>query len=543
LRSGEGLKQYIAAVKEGTIPACLHLRNAISRYERDLADSRFIYDEERVNTVVDFIAHLKHFEGRHSGKVFRLEPWQLFIVANIYGFYWADTGLRRFQDVYIEVARKNGKTAFAAALALYHLIADGEGAAQVLIAANSKEQAHICYSLTDKFCKGLDPNEAYLRRYRSDILFDRTDSMLKVLAADSDKLDGYNCSFGVLDEYHAAPNSKVRDVIKSSMAMRTNPLLLTITTAGFDKTLPCYDLRTVCTEVAAGIKEDNSLFSLIFTMDEEDKWDNPELWIKSNPSLGVTVNEPFIRQQVIKAKNNPSDEVGIKTKNLNIWCDSAQTWIPDDYIIRATKKLSFDMFPMRDCYIGVDLASVQDFTAVAYIMEHEHRRNIIVKYYLPAESVKTSPDKELYNGWARQGYLTLTPGNVTDYDYITRDILSISNGVSVDLIYYDKYNATSWAIDATEIGLPLEPYSQTIGNFNAPTRELERAIMRNEVVLDDNPITRYCFRNVELKSDHNGNVKPNKGVQGKKIDGVIAIIQAYAAFVKRNENVYTGSVY
>jgi phage terminase large subunit-like protein len=501
------------------------------------------FREGKVEQVIDFIASLKHFAGSHSGRKFKLEPWQIFVIANLYGWYWKGTNKRRFQTAYIEVARKNGKTALSAALGLYHLIADGEDAAQVLLAANSKEQAHICYDFTSKFCKGFDPKGDYLRRYRADIIFDKTNSFLKVLAADSDKLDGFNCSFGIVDEYHSAPNSKVRDVIRSSMGMRDNPLLLTITTAGFDKALPCFDLRTVCTEVIAGIKEDDSMFSIIYTLDEDDNWQDPQNWSKANPNIGITVKESFIKDQVIQAKNNPSDEVGIKTKNLNVWCDSAQTWIPDDYIIRATQKLSFDDFKENDCFIGVDLASVQDMTAVAYCMPKDGKVNIIVKYYLPKDGIKSRPDRELYQQWVRGGYLTLTPGNVTDYDYITKDILSTSNSVLIQAVAYDKWNSVGWAIDCTEIGLPLEPFSQSIGNFNAPTREMERALMSGEIVLDDNPITRFCFRNVEIKADFNGNIKPNKGITAKKIDGVIAAIQALAMWSVRKANVYSGTIY
>ena len=530
-------------IETGRIPSCVHVKNAISRYEKDRLRSDLEFREEPVERVLRFFSALKHFEGRHSGHPFELEPWQVFIIANIYGFYWAGTNQRRFQTAYIEIARKNGKTAFASGLGLYHLIADGEDAAQVLIAANSKEQAHICYGMTSKFCKGLDPKGDYLRRYRADILFDKTDSMLKVLASDSDKLDGFNCSFGIVDEYHSAPDSRVRDVIRSSMAMRVNPLLLTITTAGFDKTLPCYDLRTVCTEVIAGMKEDDSMFSIIYSLDEEDDWSIEKNWLKSNPNLEVTVNSNFIKKQVIQAKNNPSDEVGIKTKNLNVWCDTAQTWIPDDYIIRATKPLKFEYFKGEECYIGVDLASTQDFTAVSYEFLKEGRKYFIIKYYLPAESLKTSANKETYKAWQRQGHLTVTPGNVTDYNYITRDIIDVSKICDIFKVYYDKYNSTQWAINCTEIGLPLEPFSQSIGNFNAPTKELERSILSGDVVLDDNPITRFCFRNVELRADYNGNVKPNKGIAAKKIDGVIAAIQSDAVCTMRNENVYTGSIY
>ena len=538
-----GLDDYIKEIQSGKIPSCIHLRNAINRYLKDRQRTDLEFKEEKVDQVLEFISCLKHFTGKHSNKSFKLEPWQVFIIANLYGFYWKETGVRRYQTAYIEIGRKNGKTALAAALALYHLIADGEDAAQILLVANSKEQAHICYDFTSRFCKGFDPSGKYLRRYRADILFEHTNSKLKVLASDSDKLDGFNCSFGIVDEYHSAPDSKVRDVIRSSMAMRVNPLLLTITTAGFDKTLPCYDLRTVCTEVIAGIKEDDSLFSVIYTLDEDDSWTDSENWIKANPNLNVTVNKEFIQKQVIQAKNNPSDEVGIKTKNLNIWCDSVQVWIPDDYIIKASKKLSFQDFKSEEVYIGVDLSSTQDMTAVAYCFFVDKKKQFIIKYYVPYESLKTRADKELYKEWHRQGHLIVTPGNVTDYDYITKDIIEASKVVSIYKIYYDKWNATQWAVDCTEKGLPLEPFSQSIGNFNAPTKELERGLLSGEVVLDDNPITRYCFRNVEIRSDFNGNCKPNKGIAGKKIDGVIAAIQAGALCTVRNEGVFTGSIY
>lgn len=539
----KALKQYIEGIESGKIKHCTHIANAVKRFQNDLRREDIVFIPDKVETVLNFFASLKHFEGKHSGKHFVLEPWQEFIIANLYGFYWADSGLRRFQTAYLELGRKNGKTAFASGLGLYHLMADGEDAAQVLIAANSKEQAHICYNMTSKFCKVFDPGGEYLRRFRSDIFFDDTNSMLKVLASDSDKLDGFNCSFGIVDEYHSAPDSKVRDVIRSSMAMRENPMLMTITTAGFDKALPCYALRTVCTEVIAGIKEDDSLFSVIYTLDEEDDWQDSTNWVKANPNLGVTVNSTFIEKQVIQARNNPSDEVGIKTKNLNIWCDTSQVWIPDEYLLKATGKVEFSAFQSEECFIGVDLGSTQDMTAVSYEFWQEGIKYFKLKYYLPFESLKTAPNRETYKQWHRQGWLTITPGNVTDYDYITKDIIEASKTVSIFKIYYDKWNANQWAITATEIGLPLEPFSQSIGNFNAPTKELERSILCGGVVIDDNPITRFCFRNVIMRSDYNGNMKPDKSKATQKIDGVIAMIQSDAACVARNENVYTGSIY
>lgn len=538
------LRRYINDILFGNIPSCSYVKNAVKRFERDLKRADLDFREERVSEVLNFISQLKHFTGQHSGNNFIAEPWQVFIAANLYGFYWAGSDLRRFNDAYIEIARKNGKTAFfGSALGLYHLIADGEDAAEVLLAANSKEQAHICFDLTHGFTKKFDPDGSILRTYRSDIKFPETKSFIKVLAADSDKLDGYNASYGLIDEYHSAPDTKVKDVIESSMAMRVNPLLMVITTAGFNKALPCYGMRTNAVEVLSGVKEEDSLFSIIFTMDENDDWKDEKNWIKSNPNLDVTVRRAFLRKQVIKATNSPSEETGIKTKNFNVWCDSSQVWIPDEYILKSTGKLEFSGFKNDECYIGVDLGSTQDMTAVSYEFFKENKKYFILKYYLPYESLKTAPNREMYKKWHEQGYLTITPGNVTDYAYITQDMLVVSKTCCIFKIHYDKWNANQWAIDCTELGLPIEPFSQSIGNFNAPTKELERSILSDGVVIDDNPITRFCFRNVVMRNDYNANVKPDKSKATQKIDGVIAMIQSDAACVIRNENVYKGSIY
>jgi phage terminase large subunit-like protein len=208
-------------------------------------------------------------------------------------------------------------TALAAALSLYYLIADGEDGAEVLLAANSKEQAKICFGMCSNFAKGLDPKGMYLTTYRADILFNLTSSNLKVLAADDTKLDGFNASFGLLDEYHAAPTSKIKDVIKSSMAMRENPHLAVISTAGFNKDNPCYQDRTVAIEVLNGLKKDDELFIAIYSLDTNDNWKEPKNWIKCTPNLGVTVKLEFIKGEVQRALNNPSDEVGVRTKTLN----------------------------------------------------------------------------------------------------------------------------------------------------------------------------------------------------------------------------------
>lgn len=524
--------KYVEDVINGTIVAGTTILLACKRFKDDLQREDIEFREDKVDRALQFIGTLKHYTGNHSGKPFILEGWQQFIIANIIGWYWKGTTNRRFTSSYIEVSRKNGKTALAAALCLYYLIADGEDGAEVLLAANSKDQAKIAFDMCSKFTKGLDPKGKYLTAYRADILFDMTKSKLKVLAADDSKLDGFNASFGLLDEYHAAKNSKVRDVIKSSMGMRQNPHLCTITTAGFDKTLPCYQLRSVAIEVLNGLKQDDEMFIAIYGLDSTDDWRDEKNWIKSNPNLDITVTNKYIKGQVQQAINNPADEVGVKTKTLNIWCDTIDTWMPEDYIIKGSKAIDLSQFEGMNCYIGVDLAATSDLTAVSYLIVDGDTYYFKTQYYLPESALVEKSDKEMYKLWKQQGLLTITAGNVTDYDYITKDILKASEVVNIQAVGYDKYNATQWAISATEQGLPLEEYPQTLGNFNMPTRELERLLLSGRAVIDNNEITRFCFRNVVLKSDHNGNVKPNKGIAKKKIDGVIAIIQALGMFLR-----------
>lgn len=527
----KGYYHYVEDVLNGKIVVGELIKLACQRFKDDLQRQDIYFNESVVDKAINFIGTLKHFMGKSSGKHFKLENWQQFIIANIVGWYWKDGNTRRFTSSYIEVSRKNGKTALAAALCLYYLIADGEDGAEVDLAANSKEQAKIAFEFCSNFSRQLDPKGKYLKPYRDNVQFALNNSKLKVFAADDSKLDGFNASFGLIDEYHAAKNSKVRDVIKSSMGMRNNPHLCTITTAGFDKTLPCYKLRSTSIEILNKLKTDDSMFIAIYSLDDKDDWTDKDNWVKCTPNLNVTVTSKYIKEQVQSAINNPSEEVGVKTKTLNLWCDVADVWLPESYIVRASKDIHLEDFRDCECYIGVDLSATSDLTAVSYLIEKDNIYYFKTDYYLPESALVDKPDRETYKLWKQQGLITITTGNVTDYDYITNDIVAASNILNIQKIGYDKWNATQWAIHATEIGLPLEEYPQTMGNFNRPTKELERLILSDNTVIDNNEITRWCFRNVELKSDYNGNVKPNKGIKSKKIDGVIAIIQALGMYL------------
>lgn len=304
-------------------------------------------------------------------------------MANIVGWYWTETDTRRFANSYIEVSRKNGKTALAAALCLYYLILDNENGGEVDLAANSREQATIAFEFCFQFAKQIDSKQKYLTSKLKGIDFLPTKSKLKVFAADASKLDGFNASFALVDEYHSAANSKVRDVIKSSMGMRENPHLCTITTAGFDKSKPCYQLRSTSIEILENAKTDDSLFVAIYSMDDKDDWTDENNWIKCTPNLDVTVSRKFISEQVQSAKNNPSEEVGVKTKTLNMWCDSADVWLSSTTILNSTSNVDITKFKDNICYVGVDLSATSDLTAVSYLVKNNDKYHFKVKYYLP----------------------------------------------------------------------------------------------------------------------------------------------------------------
>ena len=524
-------KEYANDVVNGKINACKYIKEACERYLDYF--NKYEFREDRAEKVIKFISMLKHFVGKHNGKPFLLLPYQKWIIYNIFGFYYPNTNKRVINYVYLELARKNGKSAFAAAISLYMLCADGENGSEVEFVANSAKQAKISFTMASNFLSSIDKNGKHFQRYRDSIKFDERKSILQILSSDASGNDGYNSYCFVLDECHEQKDSRLWDVMCSSQGMRENSLAMITTTAGFNLYGFCYNYRRTCTEILSGLKKDDSQFVAIYTMDDDDDWSDSKNWIKSNPSLGVTVNESYLQQQIEKAKNNTSLEVGIRTKNLNQWISTSDIWISNDLLMDATEKVDLDKFKESTCYIGVDLASVSDLTAVSVMIPIDGKFYFKTKYYLPQSALKDNSNCELYKDWKRKGYLTITDGNVTDYDYLLSDIIKVSNKLFIDKIAYDAYNATQWAINATAQGLPLEPYSQALWSFNRPTKEFERLIKSGRVVIDDNPITRWCFSNVVLKRDFNENIKPTKLENQQKIDGTISMIESLGIYLQQ----------
>ncbi len=524
---------YPRSVLDGTITAGKYIRLACQRFMDFLQRNDMLFDVAAVERVVTFVSHLKHFEGGHAGKPFTLQPWQLWIVAAVYGFKWKETGLRVTRSVYIQVARKNGKSALIAALALYELIGSGEQGAEVDVVANSAKQAHILFDMCRKFGATIDPKNKYLQRFRDRINFAATNSKIQVLASKSASLDGYNASAFIMDEVHEQKDSRLFDVLKSSQGMRQQALAILITTAGFSTHGFCYSIRSNYIDILEGLKADDTQFSAIYEPDPADDYKDPATWQKSSPNLGVTVRADYLQDQVTAATNDRTLEGGIKTKNFNMWLSTSDAWLQESDIQAYSTPIPETFFYGKQIYAGVDLASTDDLTAVSIMATDNGKYYFKTLYYLPHSALTEKQNRVLYSQWAREKYLTITAGNVTDYDYIIADLLRLrENGCMFEAIGYDKYNSTQWAIASEAQGLPLQPYSQALWNFNRPTKEYERLFKSGKVAIDANPITRFCFSNVALKYDHNENVKPIKaGGHDGKIDGVISTLEALGVYL------------
>ena len=526
-----GYEQYIYDVENNNIVTCDYVKLAVKRFISFMNRDDIYFDAEKVKEVIDFISCLKHSSEESSGKAFILENWQCFLVASTFGFKWVKNDKRVVKNLLLSVARKNGKSALIIAILIYLMIFEQDGT-QIIECANSKEQANkVLLEGTKNFIDSIDPSHKYLKTQRNKINNLLNKSEIKIVSADSSKLDGLNLSAFVYDEMAESKGDKLYGVLKSSMGNRTQPLSIVCSTVTWNQTSLFYDMYHVGIEILRGIKTDDSFLPIIYTLDEEDDYLDDRVWGKANPNLDITIYKSYLEDEIILAKNNPSYTNTVITKDFNVWCSSNESWISNDMIIKNTRKLNIEDFKGCTCFCGVDLAAVNDLTAVSYLFVKEDKYYFFIDYYLPQSALTEHPQKEFYKSMHYQKQIKITAGNSTDYNYITADILRINTNSPIVLIYYDNYNATSWAQNATNLSLNLCPYSQSVSNFNRPTKEFLRLILSDKIILDENSLTRFCFNSVSIFTDHNENEKPKKTNSKSKIDGVIAALQALAGYL------------
>lgn len=537
----EKITTYPWDVLEGKILTCENIKLACKRFMDFLDMKDRYFDVGDVERTIRFFERFRHFTGQYNNKPFILQEWQKFMVCGIYGFKWKKDNTRVTRTFILSVSRKQGKTSCISIMAIKALLEENN--AQVIVAANSASQASILFKMASSYLKTLGGKvDKLFRRFRDRIMFDKTDSSMRVVSADASRLDGLNCNFAVVDEISQAPNSDVYDVLESSMGSRQQPLMCCCTTRSNNQSGFYKELEQSGIDVMRGLKQDDSVFCLVYTLDDGDDCEDEEVWKKCSPNLGISVSEDFYRQQITKMKNNPSQTTAIMTKVFNVWTSTSNVWIPQSYTFKVMDKVKMDDFKDKLLYLSFDLASTSDLTCLSAMYEDNGTYYFKNWYYLPQEALKTSTNKDNYKKWQRQGFLTVTQGNVTDYDYVMNDIQKLQdNSEGIVRISYDSWNATDFTIRLTESGFNMKPYSQSIGSMNRPTKAIERLIMEGKnIVIDKNPITLFCFENSVPKPDYNDNIKIIKESYENKIDGVVAIIMNYGGF--QEENHYDGSL-
>lgn len=537
----EKITTYPWDVLDGKILACENIKLACKRFMDFLDMKDRYFDVGDVERTIRFFQRFRHFTGQYNNKPFILQEWQKFMICGIYGFKWKKDGTRVTRTFILSVSRKQGKTSCISIMAIKALLEENN--AQVIVAANSASQASILFKMASSYLKSLGGKvDKLFRRFRDRIMFDKTDSSMRVVSADASRLDGLNCNFAVVDEISQAPNSDVYDVLESSMGSRQQPLMCCCTTRSNNQSGFYKELEQSGIDVMRGLKQDDSVFCLVYTLDDGDDCEDEKVWKKCSPNLGISVSEDFYRQQITKMKNNPSQTTAIMTKVFNVWTSTSNVWIPQSYTFKVMDKVRMDDFKDKLLYLSFDLASTSDLTCLSAMYEDNGTYYFKNWYYLPQEALKTSTNKDNYRKWQKQGFLTVTQGNVTDYDYVMNDIQKLQdNSEGIVRISYDSWNATDFTIRLTESGFNMKPYSQSIGSMNRPTKAIERLIMEGKnIVIDKNPITLFCFENSVPKPDYNDNIKIIKESYENKIDGVIAIIMNYGGF--QEENHYDGAL-
>ena len=525
------IQSYVSRVLLDIIPSCETVRLACQRWKDDLQRDDLYFDEDTVARFVKFSAQFKHYKGPLAGQYFRIEDWQLFVAANILGLKRKESGLRKYRMCDIEVPRKNGKTFFVAILAAWFLLMDGEAGPEVYAAAVDQAQARLCYEASEVL---LERSIFYplVKKYQWGLKVPKTVGVFKPLSKDTENKDGLNIFVGICDECHAWPNTQMLDVIKTGMGARTQPMLLRISTAGIDVSVPYYQDISVFVEELKGVRpiEDDHFF-MLYTPDEGDDWEDEAVWQKLNPNLGVSLTWSYMRSTYMEAKTRGGSYVAaFKTKNLDFWVDAPKVWVSDEDVQDNNAAFDVTLLEGEDVYVGIDLASKSDISATALYFP----RYGVVKFLfvIPADKVSDREDRVDYRLWVEQGWVTPCPGKVLDEDWYMARLLEELTPYNVRAIAFDPWGMWDLKTKFGKYEDVLIEYQQSMRYMSVPTKRLESEVLKHQMNFLDNPVIRWMFRNVVVFRDPNDNIKLNKAKSRNKIDGVVALVDAIGGWLQ-----------
>jgi len=570
--------QYIDDVLSGGVLACKYVRQACQRQRNDLErykDSAvFAFDPDLAGRVCRFIELLPHTQGPDASDLENgepncvvLQPWQCFILTTVFGWRRKDTGGRRYRKAYVEVPRGNGKSFLLSGVAIYGLTSDGEQGPENYSAATTKEQSQKVFEVAQQMLRRKPAFAAKIGAVVNEhaILCPKNNGKFFALSREAGRSgDGKNPHVAVVDELHAHKTRAIYDVLKTAMAKRTASLLFVITTAGFDTSGICYEVRSFCAKMLAGEATDESQFAIIYTLDDGDDWLDEVLWKKANPNWGVSVQPDSFASDAAQAAQIPSEQNNFKTKHLGVWCNADRPWMDmKAWDLCGDPALDRADFTGQPCMIGLDLASKVDIAAKASVFwkdlmvevcgacgnhadrhpvaipakkdapgficeaaatsesKAERHYYLFVDSYLPEAKISESRNSQ-YAGWVREGCITTTPGDVTDFGVIRDQIIADRSRFDLREVAYDEWQAVQLAQEMEASGLKTVKVPQNSRHLSAPMKEAEALVLSRRLHHDGNPAMRWMVSNVVAHEDEHGMVRPTKMVPENKIDGPVA---------------------
>jgi len=542
------LLEYYREIKEGKIPVGQELKATLDKLIKDLDDPRYIFDEKAGNIRIQFIeTFCKHTKSPFNGEPFILELWEKAILQTAYGFKEKATGLRRFNEVVLLVARKNGKTTFIAGIDLAEFFLS-KGGVDIVCASNTNDQASILYEEINNMRESSKALRSE-KRSKKNIFYiysPKTKNKIKKLSAQSRNKDGYNIEVGCIDEVHEMTDSKVYDAIKQSQSTKKEPLIFIITTEGtvtegfLDKKL------AYCRKMIKGEISDEKLLPWFYTQDsQEEIYLDKRTWQKSNPSLGKVKLESYLDDIMNKARNDLSTRVTMLCKDFNIKQSDSGSWLTYNDLNNEER---FNITSLKNSYaIGaVDLSNTTDLTAALLLVIKDEKKYIVPHFFMPSDVLKKRMEEDSvpYDIYLKNGLLTLTEGSQNDFSLVTKWFLKMVQVHNIRPLWvgYDPWNALYWVKEMEEMGFTMEKVRQGVYSLSEPMKQLEADLKNKLVIYDNNPLLKWNLANTQAKIDINGNIQPSKlGSKFKRIDRAVALIIAYAV-LNRYKIEYEGMI-
>lgn len=515
-------------------------------------EHKYIYSEERALDAIDFIeTFCKHSKGKKwAGQPFILELWQKAFISAIFGFIDEETGFRKYRKVILFVARKNGKSTLAAAIGLYMLLMDGEPGAECYSIATKKDQAKILWQEAKRMIK---KNPILLKRVKpliAELYYEEEEATFKPLSSESDTLDGLNASFVAADEVHAMKDKNLIDVTYDSMDARDQPIFLETSTMGTIRENVFDSEYEYASNVINGYVDSNldfvdeTLLAIIYELDSKDEWTDESCWQKANPGLGTIKKRKGLADKVARAKRKPDELKNLLCKDFNIRETSISSWLSFEEL---NNEETFNLAKMKVKYGigGTDLSSTTDLTAakVIFMIPNENRIYVLQQYWLPEELLeqRVKEDKIPYDKWHERGFLRLSPGNKVHPKEITKWFLEIREeyGIYIPWIGYDAWSAAYWVEEmkgyfGAEAMIEVHQGKRTL---SAPMKDLEADLKSKIIIYNNNPVDKWCLSNVNVDTDKNGNIQPEKGRnKRKRIDGAAALLDAYVVLEQKKND-------